>query len=144
MRVSTSLTLLTTILASVSAWTSPQLSRQDMLKSVGGAAAGWLLSQTPALAVDSLPSGVTVEVVKSGDGPKPDRGELVAIRFKAFANDNKIDDIFDSPEPYYTRLGMGGLIAGVEQTLPQMRLGDRWKLTIPVRNIIVLNCMELL
>ena len=45
---------------------------------------------------------------------------------------NKIDDIFETPEPYYTRLGSGGLLKGVETTLPLMRVGDRWSLTIPV------------
>jgi FKBP-type peptidyl-prolyl cis-trans isomerase len=134
MRVSTTLALIVTVLASVHAWTNQQLSRKDMLKNVGGAAAGWLLatSAPPAFA-ESLPSGVTYEVIKSGDGPKPDVGELAAIRFAAFAGENKIDDIFVSPEPYYTRMGSGGLIPGVESTLPLMRVGDRWKLTIPVR-----------
>ena len=94
---------------------------------------------TPARAAEeeTLPGGVTYEVVKKGDGPKPEIGELIAIRFAAFAGSgNKIDDIFDTPEPYYTRLGSGGLLKGVETTLPYMRLGDRWKLTIPVRRIV--------
>jgi FKBP-type peptidyl-prolyl cis-trans isomerase len=134
MRVSTTSAFLVTALASVHAWTNQQVSRQDMLKTIGGAAAGWMLAtSTPPAFADSLPSGVTYEVIKSGDGPKPDVGELAAIRFSAFAGENKIDDIFDTPEPYYTRLGSGGLIPGVESTLPLMRVGDRWKLTIPVR-----------
>jgi FKBP-type peptidyl-prolyl cis-trans isomerase len=92
----------------------------------------------PAATSTTLPNGVSYVVIKSGskqndDALKPVIGELVAIRFAAYANDVKIDDIFDNPEPYYTRLGSGGLIAGVEQTLPLMQLGDRWKLTIPVR-----------
>lgn len=49
-----------------------------------------------------------------GDGPQPEIGELIAIRFAAFCGSNKIDDIFDTPEPYYTRVGSGGLIKGVE------------------------------
>lgn len=81
----------------------------------------------------SLPNGVTYTVSKRGDGPKPDLGELVAIRFAAYAGDLKIDDIFGSPEPYYTRIGSGPLIKGVEDALPYMRVGDRWVLTIPVR-----------
>ena len=81
----------------------------------------------------TLPNGVVYTVVKQGSGPKPERGELVAIRFAAYNGDIQIDNIFDSPEPYYTRLGSGGLIQGVEETLPLMQLGDRWRLTIPVR-----------
>ena len=84
--------------------------------------------------VTTLPNGVTYKIIKSGtaDLPKAEIGELIAIRFKAFCGDIKIDDIFDTREPYYTRVGSGGLIAGVEQTLPLMQVGDRWELTIPV------------
>lgn len=89
----------------------------------------------PARAAEAitLPNGVVYTVVKQGTGPKPDRGELVALRFAAFAGDTQIDNIFDTPEPYYTRLGSGALLPGVEETLPLMQLGDRWRLTIPVR-----------
>lgn len=44
---------------------------------------------------------------------------------------NVVDDIFDSPEPYYTRIGTGGLIKGVEEVLPKMRVGDRYFITVP-------------
>jgi FKBP-type peptidyl-prolyl cis-trans isomerase len=98
------------------------------------AVVGTAAAPRAAAAVETLPNGVSYEVIKRGDGPKPDVGELVAVRFAAYApGDVKIDDIFETPEPYYTRLGSGGLIRGVEETLPLMRLGDRWKLTIPVR-----------
>ena len=123
------------------AWTSnncAQLSRQDMLKTMGGVAAGWMLTSIPSGA-ETTPAGVKYEVIKKGSGPKPEVGELIAIRFLAFAGSNKIDDIFDTPEPYYTRLGSGGLLKGVETTLPLMVVGDRWKLTIPV-SYIVLCC----
>jgi FKBP-type peptidyl-prolyl cis-trans isomerase len=196
------------------------MTRKSMLQTLvqSGAAAAATVAFFPqtgfAATVEKLPSGVTYEVVKAGSGPKPEIGELVAIRFAAFYGDRKIDDIFgtfhfcsvfvrlheclclracvrpglalfcalllvnlckfsmmvlnwlfdpiqshydlvshlqicsflplclplsawlcgvptDTPEPYYTRLGSGGLLKGVEQTLPLMQLGDRWKLTIP-------------
>eukprot|EP00980_Cylindrotheca_fusiformis_P003674 scaffold818_cov136-Cylindrotheca_fusiformis.AAC.40 len=97
---------------------------------MGGIAGGWVLT-TVSSEAETTPAGVTYEVIKSGNGPKPEVGELIAIRFQAFAGSNKIDDIFDTPEPYYTRLGSGGLLKGVETTLPLMTVGDRWKLTIP-------------
>lgn len=85
----------------------------------------------PAFADETLPSGVAIKVTKSGKGPAPEVGEMAAIRFSAYAGDNKIDDIFETPEPYYTRIGSGGLIKGVEEVLPKMRVGDRWVLTVP-------------
>ena len=116
--------------------TNSQPTRKAFLQTVAATGLTTLVvgTATPALAAaeETLPNGVTYSVIKSGNGPKPDLGELVAIRFAAYNGDIKIDDIFDTPEPYYTRLGSGGLLKGVEETLPLMRLGDRWKLTIPV------------
>lgn len=90
----------------------------------------------PAYADDttvSLPSGTSYTITKSGTGPKPSIGELAAIRFKATVaqTGNVIDDIFNTAEPYYTRVGSGGLLKGVEEVLPLMQVGDRFLITIP-------------
>lgn len=109
---------------------------RDITAAVGVALVVDITAGRPASAaegdVTSTESGVSIKVVKEGSGPAPELGELAAIRFASFAGDNKIDDIFDTPEPYYTRVGSGGLIKGVEEVLPKMRVGDRWVLTIPV------------
>jgi peptidylprolyl isomerase len=84
------------------------------------------------MADETLPNGVTYSIKKSGTGPKANVGELMAIRFAAYNGDIKIDDIFETPEPYYTRMGSGGLLKGVESVLPLMKVGDRWVLSIPV------------
>ena len=130
--------------------TSSTSTRADFLQSVwtssatAAAAAVVVGMGTPSrvnAAVSSetvtLPNGVIYTVVKQGSGPKPEKGELVAIRFSAYNGDVQIDNIFDTPEPYYTRVGSGNLIPGVETTLPLMQLGDRWKMTIPVRCRVV-------
>ena len=111
-------------------------SRTDFLRDVtttviGITTAAVVHQPFPAFADETLPSGVSIKVVKSGNGPVPEIGELAAIRFSAYAGENKIDDIFDTPEPYYTRIGSGGLIKGVEEVLPKMKVGDRWILTVP-------------
>ncbi|GAX12950.1 peptidylprolyl isomerase [Fistulifera solaris] len=122
---------LATCLTAVSAWTTPQnsvVTRQAFWQS---AAAVAVVAASAPVQAETLPNGVTYEVKKKGDGPQPEIGELAAIRFAAYNGANKIDDIFETPEPYYTRIGSGGLLKGVEETLPLMRLGDRWELTIP-------------
>jgi FKBP-type peptidyl-prolyl cis-trans isomerase len=97
-----------------------------------------------SVSVVSLPNGVSYAVQKSGStGLKPEIGDLVAIRFAAFAGDNKIDDLFETPEPYYTRLGSGSLLKGVEETLPLMQIGDRWVLTIPVCTAVYPVCARM-
>lgn len=112
---------------------SAQVSRSDFVRLVAGSAAAAALAGGPALPAfaETTPSGVVIEVVKNGDGPKPTVGEMAAVRFKATTGGNVIDDIFSTPEPYYTRVGSGGLIKGVEETIPKMRVGDRWVLTVP-------------
>lgn len=114
---------------------SETVSRKVFVNSLLAGAIATSAGALPSFADETLPNGVTYKVIKEGNGPKPEVGELVAIRFKAFCGDLKIDDVFDTPEPYYTRLGSGGLLPGVEQTMPLMRLGDRWELTIPVGNM---------
>ena len=128
----------TTNVRSTTSLKATPVARDDFLKSmavaVGGSAVLSGVFPGAAFAAEevTLPSGVTYIVKKVGNGPKPDSGELCAIRFAAYAGSNKIDDIFETPEPYYTRVGSGGLIKGVESTLPLMRVGDRWELTVPV------------
>jgi FKBP-type peptidyl-prolyl cis-trans isomerase len=157
MRLSTSTLLLICVVAApgASAWmpttqtrqstTSLQaaISRQDFFQqaaatAVVSASVAGIWNPTAAMAADevvSLPNGVTYTVVKKGTGPQPSIGELAAIRFKAYFGETKIDDIFDTPEPYYTRVGSGAMLKGVEETLPMMVLGDRWVLTIPVSTV---------
>jgi len=104
---------------------------------VGISAMGGFVNPMVAVAAEEetvkLPSGTSYVILKSGDGPKPNVGELAGIRFRAevVQTGNKIDDIFDTPEPYYTRVGSGGLLKGVEEVLPSMRVGDRYLITIP-------------
>ena len=93
------------------------LSRDNFLKQVAGVAGAavvsGLVNPLSAFAEEEikLPSGTSYVIVKKGDGPSPKVGELAGIRFRAdVLNGNKVDDIFDSPEPYYTRVGSGGLL----------------------------------
>ena len=114
-----------------------QQSRTEFLRdvsAVGIAAIASTVGVLPqyAFADETTASGVAIKVLKSGNGPKPTIGELASIRFAAYNGEIKIDDIFATPEPYFTRVGSGGLIKGVEEVLPKMRVGDRWVLTIPV------------
>mmetsp|Transcript_4325 Transcript_4325/g.4069 ORF Transcript_4325/g.4069 Transcript_4325/m.4069 type:complete len:199 (-) Transcript_4325:145-741(-) len=118
---------------------SADLSRSNFLKNVVGAVGvASITTMVPSFAFADgeeikLPSGTTYSIVKSGDGPQGVVGELAGIRFKAEVKQsgNKIDDIFDTPEPYYTRVGAGGLIKGVEEVLVKMRVGDRYIITAP-------------
>ena len=90
-------------------------SRSQFIQSITGSIAATTIAPLIANADDKvvqLPSGTSYVIIKSGDGPQPKVGELAAIRFRAEVKQtgNKIDDIFDTSEPYYTRVGSGGLL----------------------------------
>lgn len=110
----------------------------DFVRTTAAAALAVAVSSSNPLAAFAdddeikLKSGTVIKVVKKGTGPKPTVGTLAGIRFKANAGSIPIDDIFGTQEPYYTRVGSGGLLKGVEEVLPMMVVGDRWILTIPV------------
>ena len=95
-----------------------EFSRVDFLKQVVGASAATAFSASFAPSafaeneIVNLPSGVKYEIIKSGDGPVPIVGELAGIRFRANVEgvSNALDDCFGTSEPYYTRVGSGGLI----------------------------------
>jgi len=140
---------------------SAEFSRDRFLKEVAGTAAAFTLASTsvlPAFADEEevvlpsakeekvvlpsakeekvvLPSGVSYVVTKAGTGPAPIIGQLAAIRFKATVVQSGIvlDDCFGTPEAYYTRVGAGGLIKGVEEVIPKMHQGDRFLITVPTK-----------
>ena len=118
--------------------------RQVLMGGIVASVASVISTPTAYAADDVLPNGVSYKVDKKGDGAQPQKGELCAIRFKASTEDGKvIDDIFETPEPYYTRAGLGGMLPGVEGALPYMHVGDRWTLSIPVCILVMFNGMLL-
>lgn len=100
---------------------------------ISAAALGVMISYGPSQA--NAASAIDINVIKSGKegSGNPTVGDLVAIRFKCVLQKSGavIDNILENPEPYYFRLGGGQVLPGVEQTLPKMKAGDVWALTIP-------------
>ncbi|KAL1518923.1 hypothetical protein AB1Y20_003195 [Prymnesium parvum] len=112
------------------------LSRRDALVLAG--AASWATAFQAAQAAEiTTKAGVAIPytVLKSAPagGGSPKVGDLVAIRFKGAvkATGAVFDDILESPEPYYMRLGSLKVLPAVEEVLPYMKSGDKWQLTIP-------------
>ena len=60
-------------------------------------------------------------------------GDLVAIRFKCVIEKTGavIDDIMNSPEPYYYRAGSGQVVPAIEEAILMMSSGDVYELTVP-------------
>ena len=98
--------------------TGNDVSRANFLKQAVGVSVASVLSSAFAPSAfaegetKTLPSGVSYVISKAGDGPAPAVGEMAAIRFRANVDGQStaLDDIFGTPEPYYTRIGSGGLL----------------------------------
>lgn len=79
---------------------SPPLTRRAFLLSTLSTA-GALAAATAIRSEEEI----ALKVVKSGAGPLPEIGDLVGIRFKGSYNDVVFDNLFDSPQPYFYRVG---------------------------------------
>jgi hypothetical protein len=116
--------------------TSLDATRKEFIQTAFiGAASTFFVPPSFAGETVTLPSGVSYVIDKAGTGPLPDRGELAAIRFRAFAGEIKIDDIFDTPEPYYTRVGSGGMLKVRRGSRPLVEL-------LAVQRMVVTPCFR--
>lgn len=71
--------------------------------------------------------GVTREIVKPGDGqnfPKP--GDTVTMHYTGtLADGNKFDSSVDRGQPFQVQIGVGQVIRGWDEGVPQMSLGEK-------------------
>ena len=99
------------------------------------AIAGGILPSTIALTAraDFAPAPwskeTQIEVVKKAakDAPQPKAGEMVAIRFKGVYNGITFDDLFSTENSYLYRTGVGLIVKGLDDTVVNMQVGDRYK-----------------
>jgi FKBP-type peptidyl-prolyl cis-trans isomerase len=70
--------------------------------------------------------------LKQGNGPQPKAGDSVTVHYTGwFTDGGKFDSSVDRNEPFQFVLGAGQVIAGWDQGVATMKVGDKVKLTIP-------------
>ncbi|EWC44127.1 FK506-binding protein 1A [Drechslerella stenobrocha 248] len=76
--------------------------------------------------------GVQRDVITKGDEttfPKP--GQTVVMHYTGTLTDgSKFDSSHDRGKPFETQIGVGRVIKGWDEAVPQMSLGEKAKLTI--------------
>jgi FKBP-type peptidyl-prolyl cis-trans isomerase FkpA len=73
-----------------------------------------------------------VEMIASGGGPSPKRGDTVTVHYTGWLTDGtKFDSSVDRDEPFAFVLGTGQVIQGWDKGVATMRVGDKARLTIP-------------
>jgi FKBP-type peptidyl-prolyl cis-trans isomerase len=77
-------------------------------------------------------SGVKYETLKAGDGPEAKPGDTVSVHYTGtLENGTKFDSSRDRGQPIDFAIGKGDVIAGWDEGIPGMKVGERRKLTIP-------------
>ncbi|KAJ3058948.1 FK506-binding protein 1 [Rhizoclosmatium hyalinum] len=71
--------------------------------------------------------GVTKEVLKAGDGKNfPKKGDTVTMHYTGTLNNgSKFDSSVDRGQPFVTAIGVGRVIKGWDEGVPQMSLGEK-------------------
>jgi FKBP-type peptidyl-prolyl cis-trans isomerase FkpA len=73
-----------------------------------------------------------IEKLVTGNGPAAQKGKIVRVHYTGWlTTGEKFDSSVDRNEPFEFVLGAGQVIAGWDQGVATMRVGDKVKLTIP-------------
>lgn len=79
-----------------------------------------------------MANDLKIEKLTTGTGASPKKGETVTVHYTGWLTDGKkFDSSVDRKEPFAFVLGAGQVIAGWDQGVATMKVGDKVKLTIP-------------
>ena len=77
-------------------------------------------------------SGLKYEVLASGNGQAAQNGDTAVVHYTGWLTDGtKFDSSVDRGSPFEFTVGEGGVIQGWDEAVALMKVGDKWKLTIP-------------
>lgn len=77
-------------------------------------------------------SGLQYEILASGDGESPASGDTAVVHYTGWLTDGaKFDSSVDRGQPFEFRVGQGNVIQGWDEGVALMKVGDKWKFTIP-------------
>ncbi len=77
-------------------------------------------------------TGLRYLVAKEGQGERPMPGQVVKVLFKGMFFDGRVfDQSLDPAKPFSFRLGRGEIIAGWEEGIAMMKVGEKRVLLVP-------------
>ncbi len=80
--------------------------------------------------VVTLPDGLQYKVIFEGSGPSPKESDIVKVTYRGTLTDGTEFDTSHGPEgPVISRVD--GLMKGLAQALPMMKVGSKWQLFVP-------------
>jgi FKBP-type peptidyl-prolyl cis-trans isomerase FkpA len=77
-------------------------------------------------------SGLQIEVLQAGAGAEATKGKTVSVHYTGWlTTGKKFDSSLDRKRPFDFKLGAGMVIAGWDEGVAGMKVGEKRKLTIP-------------
>jgi FKBP-type peptidyl-prolyl cis-trans isomerase len=77
-------------------------------------------------------TGLRTQVLRPGQGPTPQKGDVVAVLYTGKLLDGTVfDQAQDAAKPFTVRVGRGQVIEGWEEGLQLLRAGERRLLIVP-------------
>ncbi len=78
-----------------------------------------------------LDSGLQYIPVESGNGEKPNDGDVVKVHFSGYMNGKLFQSSLNTDEPAIFALGQGHVIDGIDRVVGQMKAGGKARAIIP-------------
>lgn len=77
-------------------------------------------------------ASLQIETLTAGSGASPKKGDLVTVHYTGWlTTGEKFDSSVDRDEPFQFALGARQVIAGWDQGVALMKIGDKVRLTLP-------------
>ena len=81
---------------------------------------------------DKTDSGLYYKIIQKGDGAKPEQGQNVSVHYKGmFVDGSVFDSSYKRSEPIEFPVGMGNVIAGWDEGIQLLQVGDKARFVIP-------------
>jgi FKBP-type peptidyl-prolyl cis-trans isomerase len=85
-----------------------------------------------AMGFDKTESGLRYKIINQGDGVQAEKGKTVSVHYKGMLPNGKVfDSSYDRKQPIDFPLGMGQVIAGWDEGIQLLKVGDKARLVIP-------------
>lgn len=81
---------------------------------------------------DKTPSGLRYKILQEGNGEKVNKGDMVSVHYKGQLLDGTVfDSSYKRKQPIDFKIGLGQVIAGWDEGILLLKVGDKARLVIP-------------
>ena len=85
-----------------------------------------------AIGFESTDSGLRYQIIQKGTGTKAEKGKTVSVHYKGQLPDGTVfDSSYKRNQPIDFPLGMGNVIAGWDEGIALLHVGDKARFVIP-------------